>query len=370
MKTLGIVFSSLHAGNIPELTGGRSLAGVPFGGRYRLIDFVVSSMVNSGVDTVGVITKHNYRSLMDHVGSGKFYGLARKYGGLIILPPFSAGDYGALFSNRLEALQANISFLRRYTHDYVVLSDCDNICNVDYREMIASHERHNADITLLYREKEVQKYEKERIVLTLDRSKRVTAVSITDNREGVVSVYGNIMVARRAFLIRLLEEASSSGLHSFSHDILAKRTDTLRIFGYRFDGYFASIDSLANYHRHTLEMLDERNRASLFDKNRPVYTKVRDSAPTRYIGEADVRGSFIADGCVIEGTVENSVLFRGVRIGHGAVVRNSILMQSTAVGEDASLECVVTDKNVVIRERRTLGGCEQLPYYVPKGTIL
>jgi glucose-1-phosphate adenylyltransferase len=326
-------------------------------------------MVNSGIDKVGIITKQNYQSLMDHVGSGRFYNLARKNGGLIILPPYGGGDSGVLFSNRLEALLGILSFIRRSSEEYVVMSDCDNVCNINYEDVVNFHNENRADITLVYREKLLKKYDKGNDVLTID-SGRVTRFTDTNNEDGARNVYGNMTVMKRVFLLSLLEAASANGYRSFSRDILARQTERLRIYAYRFKGYYASIDSLANYYKHTLQMLDKPNRDSLFAKGSPIYTKVRDSAPTRYIAGASAANSFIADGCVIEGEVSNSVLFRGVHVARGAVIRDSILMQDTVISQGVKISAVITDKNVVIRDGRTLAGCEGLPYYIPKNTVL
>lgn len=370
MKTLGIVFSNLHDKNIPELTAQRTLASVPFGGRYRLIDFVLSSMVNSGIEKVGIITKSNYQSLMDHVGSGKHWDLARKNGGLMVLPPFGAAGATALYSNRLEALQGIMSFLRKSKEDYVVMSDCDNVANVNYDDIVASHVSRHADITMIYREKNISGTVKSRGIIELGADERVTKFYLTDKATGENIVYTNMMVIGREFLIHLLEQSAANGQTSFSRDILARQTGTLRIYGYRFDGYFASIDSVPNYFKHSLEMLDKSNRDSLFIKSSPIFTKNRDSAPTIYSGDAIVSNSLIADGCRIEGTVTDSILFRGVHVAKGAVITHSILMQDAVVSHAAELAYVISDKNAVIREKRRLYGCEELPFYINKNAVL
>ena len=370
MKALGIVFSNLHDNNISELTSGRTLASVPFGGRYRLVDFVLSSMVNSGADKVGIITKSNYQSLMDHTGSGKHWDLARKSGGLIILPPYGVSESGTLYENRLEALQNVVSFFKRSFEEYVVMSDCDRVCNINYGEILKFHESKNADITLVYTESGIETATRN-AVLEMNASGRVNKFSVTYGKtSGKKPVYANICILKRAFLLRLLDDAAANGYKSFSKDILSKHTDKLRIFGYKFDGYFAAIDSMAAYYKHNLDILDKAKRDSLFLPDSPIYTKVRDSAPTRYIGGAAVTNSFIADGCVIEGAVTNSVLFRGVKVSRGASVNNSVLMQDTHISPDVSLNAVITDKNVVIRDKRVLSGCGALPYYIGKSSII
>jgi glucose-1-phosphate adenylyltransferase len=371
MKALGIIFSNLHDKDVRELTVMRTLASVPFGGRYRLVDFALSSMVNSGVEKVGIITKNNYQSLMDHVGSGKHWDLARKNGGLIVLPPYGAYDYGTLYSNRLEALMGIKSFIENSKEEYVFMSDCDNVANINYSEVLASHIRNNADITMVYRIKNIVKSEKVRGVLDIEPTNgKIKKYSLTDKASGETPVFANEMVMKKSFILSLLENAARDGLKSFSRDILVKKADKLRMFGYKFDGYFASIDSMANYLKHNLELLNPYNRKSLFPSGSPIFTKVKDSMPTYIAKTAVVKNSMIADGCRIEGTVENSVLFRGVTVSKGAVVRNSVIMQDSHISTDSNVNCIIADKSVVIREKRILSGCEQLPYYISKNTNL
>ena len=339
-STVGVIFSNVHDENLPELSRHRTMASIPFGGRYRLIDFALSNMVNSGITTVGIVTKNNYQSLIDHLGSGKDWDLARKDGGIILLPPYS-DETDAPYTSRLEALKGITGFLNHRKEDYVVISDCDGVARLDIADIVRKHVANQADITMVYTQ--------------------------TDDIES--SYYINVMVLNREFLIDLIGNAVTRGLTSFGKDILAKSTDTLRIFGYKFDGYYAGIDSLQNYFRHSMELLDRNVRSELF-ANRDIYTKVRDSAPSKYIDGATVKNSLISDGCTIEGTVENSILFRGVKVGKGSVVKNSIIMQDTVIESSVSLDCVITDKNVVIRDRRHLAGCEDLPYFISKGRML
>lgn len=368
-SALGIVFSNLHDKNIKELTAQRTFASVPFGGRYRLIDFVLSSMVNSGIQKVGIITKSNYQSLMDHVGSGKSWDLARKNGGLLILPPYGSSSANAIYTNRLEALQSIMSYLRRSKEDYVVASDCDVVANVNYADVIDFHEKNNAEITLIYR-KTADDAQGQRCLIDTDKTGRVKKFSLIDCPVGGSNVYANMMVIGREFLIHLLETAHLNNQVSFSRDILSKQADQIRIYGYCFNGYLATIDGMASYFRHNTEMLDKNNRDALFLKDSPIFTKNRDSAPTVYSETAIVSNCLIADGCVIEGTVKDSVLFRGVHVAKGAVITNSILMQDTVVSRDAELGYVVADKNVIIKEKRKLYGCDAHPFYIGKNSVL
>lgn len=368
-STVGVIFSSINDENVPELTRVRSMGSVPYGGRYRLIDFALSNMVNSGITTVGVITKQNYQSLMDHLGTGKDWDLARKEGGLILLPPYS-DESETLYKGRLEALKGATSFLKKCKQDYVVLSDSDSVYKLDYSKVIKFHEEKNADITLVYHEHKVSK---SRYYVTFDTDKedRLNDICINPVARGVKKNYINVMVARTSFLLNLIQDAIQHGYNSFGRDILVPgvKNKNLRLYGYKMEGYYANIDSLVAYFNSNMDLLKKDVRHEVFGA-RDVYTKVNDSAPAKFTDGAIVKNSLISDGCVIEGTVENCILFRGVKIGKGAVVKNCILMTDNYVGHDCNLAYVVSDKNSIIRDNRVLAGCEIQPYFIGKGSLI
>lgn len=368
MSAVGVIFSNIHDDNVPELSHQRTMGSLPYGGRYRLIDFALSNLVNSGVTTVGIITKNNYQSLMDHLGSGKDWDLARKTGGLVLLPPFGAIDNGGLYRSRLEALKGITGFLARRNEDYVILCDCDGVYHMDFTKVIDYHEAKQADITLVCHNEEIGNSSHYTLVQS-DESGRVVDLKINDSVGGSNKFFSNILIINRNFLLRLINDATVHGYKSFEEDILRRNIVSLKIFAYDFHGYHATIDSLRAYFMHNMELLNKPIRDELFG-DRDIYTKVRDSAPSKYGDFADVRNSLVSDGCIVEGTVENSILFRGVKVGRGTVVRNSIVMQDTVIGENVRMNCVITDKNVVIRDRRELSGCEIQPYFLAKGTMI
>ena len=367
MKALGIVFSNIHDANLPELVRLRTLASIPFGGRYRLIDFALSNMVNSGITKVGVITKRNYQSLMDHVGSGKDWDLARKDGGLIILPPFGDRGSDTLYNSRLEALKSITGFLRHADEDYVVMTDCDNVCRINYNDVIEYHRISKADITLVYRKNAME--EDNAVTLSVGSDGRVSALKYESKAEAENNVFANIYVMKRSLLQNLIMDSLASNYRHFTTDLLTANVKSMRIMAYEHKGYFAAITSMQSYYEKNLDLLDEKNRHELFG-DRSVFPKIRDSVPTKYGASAVVKNSMIADGCVIEGTVENSVLFRGVKVACGSVVKNCVLMQNTVLGEHVTMNCMITDKDVVVRDRRVLSGSENHPFYIPKGSMI
>ena len=377
MSVQGIIFANLHDKNIPELTLRRTMASVPYAGRYRLIDFALSNMVNSGITSVSVITHYNYQSLMDHIGAGKDWDLARRSGGIKILPPYMtayANQSNALYNSRMEALKSVNYSVSRFTSDYVVLSDCDVICNVDLNDMINDHIENNADITIAVKRVLLNKDAASRnVIIDADPEGRIVDINpYPTNVTGYRDIDLNILVINRDYLQSIVVDAIAHGYTSFNRDVIARNTSRRNFRIYKYDGYFANIGSLADYYSHSMELLGTpENRDEIFGiKTRPIYTKVRNSAPTRYAESSVVKNSLVADGCIIDGTVENSIIFRGVKISRGATVKNSILFQDTVIGENVFLNCVITDKNVVIRDGRILSGHETLPFFVEKNRLV
>ncbi|MBO5914754.1 MAG: glucose-1-phosphate adenylyltransferase subunit GlgD [Clostridia bacterium] len=373
-SAIGVIFSNMHEETVPELVRRRTMASIPFGGRYRVIDFALSNMVNSGINHVGLITHYNYQSLMDHIGTGKDWDLARRHGGIKILPPYItafANSANYLYNTRLEALISIRDFISDCKEELVVLSDCDTVCNLDLQAMIDKHERSGADITLGVKSSYITNDRTQAVTLVRsDENGRVTEISDRDDlANSFEDVYVRIMVIGRKYLEELISDAVAHGYTSFTKDILVRSYKHHNIMTYKFDGYFATIRSISDYYRCSMDLLDPEIRRSLFgDRTRPVFTKVRNSAPASYSSGAIVRNSLIADGCVIQGTVENSILFRGVKVGKNTHIKNSIIMQDTFTGENVYLNCVITDKNVFIRDGRVLSGHETKPFFIDKGS--
>lgn len=376
MAVAGLIFSNIHDSAIPELTNVRTMASVPFGCRYRLIDFPLSNMVNSGITKIGIVAHNNYQSLLDHIGTGKDWDLARRSGGIKILPPFITAYEGAsgshLYNTRLEALLGVTNFIDRCNEDYLVLSDCDGICNIDLSKVIDAHIENNADITIVTR------------LLGADEADVNGMTAIRADEDGVITdasayvkgmsgneVSTNIVVVSRMFLLGALRDAAAHGYKHFFKDIVARRIGRARLYRYLYDRTYIHVTSLESYFQSSMKLLDPQVRQGLFNvENMPIYTKLRNSSPTRYSSTAKVTNSYVADGCVIEGTVENCIIFRGVRIGKGTTVKNCVLLQDTFTGNNVSLNCVITDKNAVICDGRMLSGHSTMPFFIPKGAMV
>lgn len=366
-SVVGIIFSNMHDDRLRELTDIRAMGSVPYGGRYRAIDFVLSNMVNSGVNKVGIITKSNYQSLMDHLGSGKAWDLSRKREGLFILPPFGLGN--DVYQSRIEALNGIFNFLTQCKEELVVMSDCHIIHTIDLRPVIDEHLEKNADITVVYKNSAMPADLPNRVRFELGRGRKVLEViDGGEEIEGKCNWSMGIYVMKKAFLIKVVSEAIARNRLSFIRDVLQRGSNDYRIYGYKFDGFTGVLGSMKGYFESNMALMNPAVRSDLFRSDRPVYTKVRDEMPTRYGLGSSVHNSLIADGCLIEGEVENSVLFRGVTVAKGAHVRNCILMQDSVVGANSNLNFVIGDKDVIFGDNRSLMGYESYPVYVAKGS--
>lgn len=367
-NVLGIIFANMNDSALPELTEKRAFGSVPFAGRYRLIDFTLSNMVNSGIGKVGVITKSNYQSLMDHLGSGKPWDLSRKKGGLYLLPPFYNIETGGVYKNRIHALYNNIQFMERSVEEYLVLSDCVSVANFDFSDFLQSHTRQGADITLAYCHGTAPKFNRT-LLFDIDDDGRIHHMT-RGYQEDIQNYSANMIIIRKSLLIDLVTSGYKKNASDLISDILEDELKNLKIYGYKIPTCNNTIYSLASYYDVSMRLLDKKVNQDLFVKERPIYTKVRDDMPAKYGLSSAVKNSLIADGCIIEGEVENSILFRGVVVKKGAVIKNSILMQSAVIEENADLNHVILDKNVTVSEGKKLEGVPTYPVYVNKRALV
>lgn len=375
-NALGILFPNSYDSLVPELVGERLMASIPFASRYRLVDFILSSMVNCGIDNISVIVRKNYHSLMDHLGSGREWDLTRKNGGLNLVPPFAEKTV-KVYNGRIEALASILDFLKEQKEKYVVMADTNLAINFDFNALIADHINSGADITVAYKEEKLPKgfldcpFTGKNFYYTLDiEDGNVKEMQINSKSTCEQNLSLNIYVMNRELLIDQVSSAYARGLIYFERDILAPQLASLRVNAFRYEGYVAHICSKESYFEENMKMLDDANVDALFSSGGPIYTKIRDDNPARYINGSKAKNIMAADGCLIEGEVENCILFRGVKIGKGAKVKNCVLMQDTVVEAGASVEYVITDKNVTITRDKELKGTDSYPIYVEKHQVV
>ena len=374
-NALGIIFPNSYDSLVPELVAERLMASIPFAGRYRMVDFILSSMVNSGIDNVSLVVRKNYHSLMDHLGAGREWDLTRKNGGLNIVPPFAQKTV-KIYNGRVEALASIIDFLKSQKEKYVVMADTNIAVNFDFGALIDAHIASGADVTIAYSREELPKSFIESKDMNGDlyytlgiEDGRVNEIYVNPKWEGQQNFSMNIYITSRELLIDQIYTAFVRGYTYFERDILMPQLEKLNVQGFKYDGYVARITDVKSYFDENMRLLEEENLDALFSGN-PIYTKIRDDNPTRYIGAATAKNVMTSDGCVIEGEVENSILFRGVKVGKGAKVKNCVLMQDTVVEAGASVEYVISDKRVTITADKEVRGTDTFPVYIAKHQVV
>ena len=370
INAAGIIFSSLNDNTLSRLTSDRTVAAIPFACRYRLVDFCLSNMVNANISNINVVANYNYRSLTEHIGSGKDWDLARRSGGIHIISPYQTAHSSTakLFTSHMEALISMKDYIDEFDEDYVILMDSDNVLNIDLQDVVRTHERTGAKITLVTQTIDGEYSSKHPRMMLASVADKVTDITMSDSfNERNPELSLGIFVMSTVYLRKLIEEAQGSHSHSLTN-LMLKSYKTQNYRTYKYDGFVASVSSFLDYYKYSILLTkDEEARHSLlFRKEAPIFTRVHNSAPVVYKDGAKVESSMIADECVIEGTVINSVLFRGVRVEKGAVVRDSVLFSGTYVGKNAQLNCIVTDKDVHVSDNVVLSGNENMPFYVQK----
>lgn len=373
-NTLGIIISFDTDHTLGELSEHRPVASVPVGGRYRAIDFMLSNFVNSGCYQVGILMRDKYQSLMDHLGSGKDYDLSRKRGGMMLIPPNAFAKKSSTLvtgsvRSKMEALGSIGYLLQSSRYDHVIIADGDVVANVPLDEVLKEHKESGADMTLVCTK--TSECGVGDVFMSLSPRHEVNDLRRSDNDSGKCKYKSlGIYVVGRAYLLQLLKDCVTHSLRSFESDALQHVFQTGTLHGYVFEKYAAKLEDVKGYFSASMDLLDKDIRDQVFVKSRPILTKIHDEAPAFYAATASVSDSLISDGSVIRGTVENSIISRGVVIEEGAVVRDSIIMQGCHVGKDVELSYVVADKNVVIRDNHRLMGQATFPVAINKGAIV
>jgi len=370
---LGII--NLHENEelLREITRLRPLAAVPFGGRYRIIDFILSNMVNSGISNVGIVVKQQYRSLMDHLRSGKEWDLARKRDGLFILPPPDHVHYAnSIYKGDLEHLHNQLDFLNRSSQQYVLIASSHILYNMDFGEAFQFHLDKEADITVLYKDEPVSPENRFSLatVVAVNSDGRVTDMGIKTGRIHGGKIGLEAFIMSKKLLLQITEDCVSRGEFDLAKEGIIKNLSRYKVYGFGFKGYMAKINSIQAYYQANMDLLNPGIWYELFNKSGPIYTKVKDEAAANYREDAAVSNSMVANGCVIEGQVVNSIVFRGVRVHRGAVIKNCIIMQNSEIGNNAVLENVICDKDVKITADKRLISDKNYIMVIEKGMVV
>ena len=355
---------------IIELNERRPLATAPIGGRFRLIDFALSNMVNAGVQDVGLLLPAASRSILDHIRSGKEWGLARKGDGLFYLP-MEPEEIGKPYEGDVATYYKNLTFVKRGNRKYILITDAHTVENIDFDDVLHFHRRHNADVTMIYQEMPKDCSENG-YSLTLEADDRVTGIVPQTQFQTGDRQYQRTLLIDSEIFQHYVRRAYAKGYKDMIDDVLKQNMTRLRVFGYKFSGYAKRVSSLSSYFQVNMDILHPKIWQELFlkDSQHHIYTKIKDEAPAKYMEEAHVTNSIIANGCVIEGRVENSVLFRKVHVGHNTVIRNCIIMQHSIIGDNADLNYVACDKSTIIQPEAILAGTKDSPLCISKRSVL
>ncbi len=364
-NAMSIIFASDHESKLNELTLHRTSASLPVYGRYRCIDFALSNLVNSSITTIGIITRSNYSSLMDHIRMGRDWDLNRKNSGIAVFPPYASNTSRNVFKGKIEALYGILDYIENSDDEYVIVTNSNIIASIDFDDVYEAHVQSGADITVLTYN--AHPTTSRRVLVESDLSGRIRGMRITQSASDELCEIGlYCYMFNRKQLIRLISDSYERGKIDLEKDILQANLDNLKIHAYKVKGHAALIDDVKSYYRESMAVLDSQIRNSLFYSVGKVFTKVKDSVPTRYCEGAEVVDSLIADGCKINGKVENSILFRGVVVEEGAVIKNSIVMEGGKIMKGSRLNYAITDKDVTVTEDKSLSGSENYPVVVVK----
>ena len=369
----GLIYAGEEITNLRELVDQRTVGALPIGGKYRTIDFPLSNMVNSDIRSVGVIVSRNYNSLMDHLGSGKEWDLSRKSEGLFILTPFSLRENPGTYRGKIEALKSSMDYLRHVRQEYCILAGATSIYNFCYDDMMRFHVDTGADLTVLYHHIGDDHAVDERyrdVFMELSDDGRVRSIEVNPVVTAHTARSLKSYIVRKDILMYLVDESFSKGEYKFSENLLRNNVDRIKIMAYEHKGYVGMLRSTSAYFRIHMDLLDTKIRDELFPSDNRIYTKTKDSVPARYTSSAEVKQSLVANGCIIAGNVEKSVLFRDVRIGKGAKLKNSIALPGSIVEENADLEYVILDKTSTVRQNSRLVGSKDYPMVIRKGGIV
>lgn len=374
-NVLGVIFAFDTDNDLRELTDHRTVSAVQFGGRYRIIDFMLSNMVNSGIFRVGILMKDKYQSLIDHIGSGKDWDMSRKNAGVTLLPPYSysrkasplvTGEY----RGKIDALAGAIDYLQKNRAEYVVLADGDVIANIALDDVVDQHRKSGNDVTMVVTKRR-QIDNQFATYCELSRRREVVDLRVGDHNDGKCRYESmGVYVMSRAYLIHLIADCVAHNCTHFEREMLTRSLIDDKVGAYVFNEYTMKIFDAKDYYQASMDILDKDIRDELFLRSRPIFTRIYDEAPAYYGDKADVQDSLIADGCHIEGKVSNSILFRDVVIEKDADVKNSIIMENGRILSGASLDYIVADRGVTVREGRTMMGHESYPVVIGKSAVI
>jgi len=369
MNALGIILAGGKNKNLGMLTKLRATSAVPVGSCYRAIDFPLSNMTNSGIGKVAVMTQYNSRSLNDHLSSSKWWDMGRKNGGLFVFTPFLSNDSTQMFRGTADAIYQNLTFLRRSKEKYVVISSGDCVYKMDYNDMLAHHIKTEAEITIAYRhvpDDDIKKYG----VMTLDENERL--IDIEEKPLEPQSQFASIgvYIIERKLLITMMKEIADDGRYDLVRDLFSRYRKKLKIYGYKFDGYWRNLGSLRSYFTCNMEFLQKEVRDTFILNAPHIHTKPKDEPPAKFNSGASITNCLVGGGTILDGDAFRSIIFRNVYVGENSNVRNCIIMEGTRVENNCTVEYAILDKDVILLDGAEIIGTPDNIRIVEKGSVV
>ena len=356
MRALGIILAGGNSNKLGDLSAKRAVAAMPITGSYRAIDFALSNMTNSHIQKVAVFTQYNTRSLNEHLNSSKWWDFGRKQGGLFIFTPTITAANSYWYKGTADALYQNIKFLKESHEPYVVIASGDGVYKLDYNKVLQYHIEKKADITVVVKNLEDRSEIGRYGVVAMTEEGRITDIDEKPLETNLSTVSTGIYVIRRRLLIELLEKAAEEDRHEFVRDILVRYKNIKKIYGYKLDTYWSNISTVDSYYRTNMDFLKKDVRDYFFKQYPDVYSKVEDLPPAKYNFGANVRNSLVSSGCIVNGTVEDSVLFKKIYVGNNSVIKNSIILNNVYIGDNAYIEnCIVESNSTIKANSRYVG---------------
>lgn len=372
-ECMGIINLNKKGDNLKELSDSRVLGSIPIGGRYRIIDFALSNMVNAGMKNIGIFSDQKYRSLTDHLGNGSHWDLSAKNDGLFVFSPENTKKQicRAIKKGDVHNIFSNIDYIEKSKQEYVLIAPSYMICNIDYKKSLNYHKLSGNDVTVIY--KNVDNADEDFMgttMLNINDKNQISSMGINIGRKSNADICMDMYIMKKSLLIDMIYNAVSTGEYANIEDYINESLEKINIGAYQYSGYLKCINSTKSYFEANKDLLNVDVANELFYSDRKVFTKEKNEQPTLYTETSNVKNSFVATGCVIEGEIQDSIIFRKVHIKKGVVIKNSIVMQNSTIQENVKLDNVILDKNVFISRDKELKGDIKLPLVVEKNVIL
>ncbi len=367
MRAVGIILAGGNNKMMRELSNKRAIAAMPICGSYRTIDFTLSNMTNSHIGKVAVITQYNARSLNEHLSSSKWWDFGRKQGGLFVFNPTITNENSVWYRGTADALYQNLTFLRNCHEPYVVIASGDGIYKLDYNKVLEYHIEKKADITVVVKNLDDTEDARRFGVVTMDEDSRILDFEEKPVSTSIKTVSTGIYVIRRRLLIELIQKAYEEDRYDFVKDIVIRYKNIKKVYGYTLDTYWNNIATVESYFKTNMDFLNRDVRQFFFKESTDIYSKVDDLAPVKYNPGSEVRNSIISSGCIINGKVEDSVVFKKVYIGSNCYIKNCIILNDVHIGDNTHLEnCIVESRDTIRANTEYIGQNGEIKIVVEK----